>query len=372
MLASCSGEAAPVIEDTPTAAPAAEKFDQPALLDKPLAEIGGITVICAGIKDLNQPFSAERCSKAAGAVNEGLARISEATGDAIPAPPITAVNIKEPLQVDTPADRCSRNPFTAKAFAGRILQAALAAPAVIRAITEKPDNVLHIVSESPVTKTCGDAERRMQSHYLRGKDRRPIVQFTGEGHDRDVKTAAHERLHRWLGHVVRFTYANNRYYSGERLDGSESFIESMQLGPTVMGDGSEPFLDAFQQLQLGVLQPDQVARPTKPGEITLQSLQSKAEGPRLLTMPLRHPNILGKPSFPGVQRPRYWAEQIGPSEVAVMTAGESEDGGRPDEPAIIALLHSGQPRFIDAASGFTITLESITETQAKLEVTAVN
>ncbi len=369
LLSGC-GEPVPA-EVIPTP-PTIETLDQAPLLDKPLLEIGGVTVICAGIEGLNRPYTDAGCAEAAKNVSEGFRRIAEATEGAIPVPAITTINIKDVVAVDSTKDRCSQNEFIASGFAYRVLQATLAAPSAQDALRQQPPgNVLHVVSESPATKACHDTKRPLQARYMRGQPQHPVVQFTGEGKNTDANTAAREHLHRRIGDIVRLTYTNNAYYAGEDLDGTEAFKESIPPAPPLMDDHAEPYINAFQQLQLGIIEPGNIAMPTASGEIILESPQSKNEGQRLLTLPLNHPKLLSRSSFLGVGRPRYWLEHTGGNEISILVVGESAEGRQPEKPALMAQLHAGQPRFTDKSSRFSLELEQINEAQAKLKLTVL-
>lgn len=372
LLAGCSSEQASPPEAIPATTTSEQSWASVPLRERPLIEIGGVIVICAGIKGLSETYDQASCDKATKTINSGLRHIADETDGAVRVPPISSVIIPRPLQAEPISYRCETNIFKSSEFTQQVLNAVMAAPETRQALQQKPDHVLHIVSESPVKETCGSTTNRVQARYIRGKERDPIVQFMGEGRDRDAMTAAHERLHRWLGHTVRLTYPNNNDYNGEALDGSERFIEAPGQGPTVMGDGAPPFLYAFQQWQLGVLEPKDIVQPTGTETVTLFSSfnNSAVNGPRLLTLPLKHTGIAQRPLLQGIQERRYWVEQESPEEVAVMVAGESD--GTPDQPAVVALLHPGQPRFIDKASGFELVLSDINPTQAVLKVHKLN
>src|SRR5688572_1946299 len=178
LLSGCSSELGPA-EITPTGAPAAEAFDQSPLLDKPLLQIGGVTVICVSVEGLNEPFSDSGCAETTQNVSTGFSRIAESTQNAIAIPTIASINVKAPLRITGgKKDRCSQQDFIADGFTDRLLKTALTVPEVEEAIRRTPHNILHIVSESPVAKTCGDSENRTQARYMRGQPRHPVVQFT--------------------------------------------------------------------------------------------------------------------------------------------------------------------------------------------------
>jgi hypothetical protein len=333
--------------------------------DQPLVQLGNIVVACVGVEGLSKPSNNEECDKKAGNLASGLERISKATGGKIPVPEITAVTIPGALAVEDIRDRCETIPFKVNAFAARILNATVTTPEVKKALSKTPESNLHIVTESPVKETCGTSARRQQAYYLRGKPNRPVVQYTGEGADRDAKTGAHERLHDWLGHVLKLTYPDGLFYAGEELKGDEKFTDDSEPGPTVMGRGDEPFINAYQQLQTGVLSSKNVETPTAPQTISLTaSFNNKKPGPaetRLVGLPLRHQGIMSQSFFPNQI---YWAAYDSPSEVSILVAGQGKYRNEPDQPAVIAQLQSGQ-EYIDKASGFRLTVMS-TDEQAKL------